>query len=146
MINKELYSKAKELGTPEELLKLAHENGMEEFGEENAKAYFDLLHKSGELSDSEIETAAGGGCAVKVNGRAMVALINECRFWRCDSCNSEKSRVPKRNGREPRAYYLSPDQLGPCYGGKHKHLCSDCYYCSYEKGAWWCNCYESNNE
>ena len=58
----ELIEKAKSAKTPEELLALAKENGVE-LTEESAKAYLDLLHpKTGELSDSELDNVAGGGC------------------------------------------------------------------------------------
>ena len=48
-MNKELLAKAKEMKTPEELMALAKENGME-MTEESAKAYFEQLNpKTGEL-------------------------------------------------------------------------------------------------
>ena len=61
-MNKELLAKAKEMKTPEELMSLAKENGIE-LTEESAKAYFDRLHpQTGELSDDELDNVAGGGC------------------------------------------------------------------------------------
>ena len=61
-MNKELLAKAKEAKAPEELLALAKENGVE-LTEESAKAYFEVIHpKAGELSDSELDNVAGGGC------------------------------------------------------------------------------------
>lgn len=42
-INKELLAKAKEMKTPEELMALAKENGVE-LTEESAAAYFDRLN------------------------------------------------------------------------------------------------------
>ena len=58
----ELIEKAKSAKTPEELMALAKENGME-LTEESAKAYLDLLHpQTGELSDDELDNVAGGGC------------------------------------------------------------------------------------
>ena len=42
-MNKELLAKAKEMKTPEELMALAKENGIE-LTEESAAAYFDRLH------------------------------------------------------------------------------------------------------
>ena len=53
-MNKELLAKAKEMKTPEELMALAKENGVE-LTEESAAAYFDRLHpQTGELSDDEV--------------------------------------------------------------------------------------------
>ena len=58
----ELIEKAKSAKTPEELMALAKENGME-LTEESAKAYLDLLHpKTGELADEELDNVSGGGC------------------------------------------------------------------------------------
>ena len=58
----ELIEKAKSAKTPEELLALAKENGME-LTEESAKAYFEQLNpKTGELADDELDNVAGGGC------------------------------------------------------------------------------------
>ena len=56
----ELIEKAKSAKTPEELLALAKENGVE-LTEESAAAYFDRLNpKTGELSDSELDNVSGG--------------------------------------------------------------------------------------
>ena len=64
-LTKELVAKAKEAKTPEELMALAKENGVE-LTEESAAAYFDRLHpQTGELSDSELDNVSGGcggGC------------------------------------------------------------------------------------
>ncbi len=57
----ELLAKAKECKSPEELLALAKENNIE-MTEEEAKAKFAELHNEGELSDDELDGAAGGGC------------------------------------------------------------------------------------
>ena len=52
-MNKELLAKAKEMKTPEELMALAKENGIE-LTEESAAAYFDRLHpQTGELRSEE---------------------------------------------------------------------------------------------
>ena len=52
-MNQELLTRAKAAKSPEELLKIAQENGMSEFTEESAKEYFELINKSGELSDGD---------------------------------------------------------------------------------------------
>ena len=81
-LNKELLAKAKEAKTPEELIALAKENGME-LTEESAKAYLDLLHpQTGELSDDEAAaaiTAAGLSfpqCITAMNGVARMTAPN----------------------------------------------------------------------
>ena len=61
-LSNELLAKARAAKSPEELLALAKENGIE-LTEEEAKAYFDRLHpQTGELSDSELDNVSGGGC------------------------------------------------------------------------------------
>ena len=58
--NKELFAKAKAAETPEALLTLAKENGIE-MTDESAAAYFERLNsKTGELSDSELDNVSGG--------------------------------------------------------------------------------------
>ena len=58
----ELIEMAKSAKTPEELMALAKENGVE-LTEESAKAYFEQLNpKTGELADEELNNVAGGGC------------------------------------------------------------------------------------
>ena len=70
--NKELFAKAKAAETPEALLTLAKENGME-MTEESAAAYFEILHpKAGELADEELNNVSGGGCR-KGDGRLVVS-------------------------------------------------------------------------
>ena len=70
--NKELFAKAKAAETPEALLTLAKENGME-MTEESAAAYFEIMHpKAGELADEELNNVSGGGCR-KGDGRLIVS-------------------------------------------------------------------------
>ena len=59
-VNKELLEKAKTAKTVEELLELAKAEGIELTAEQAAKAFAEL-NKHGELSDEELENAAGGG-------------------------------------------------------------------------------------
>ena len=58
---KELIKKAKSAKSAEELLKLAKAEGVELNAEQAAKAFAEL-NKAGELSDEELENAAGGLC------------------------------------------------------------------------------------
>lgn len=67
-MEKELILKAKGAKTPEELMALAKENGME-LTDETAKTYFAKLHPAaGELPDDELDNVAGGGCSAKDDG------------------------------------------------------------------------------
>lgn len=56
---KEQISKAKEAKTAKELQVMAKENGVK-MNEEQSMMYFDKLHKNIELSDSELNSVAGG--------------------------------------------------------------------------------------
>ncbi len=57
---------AKATKSPEELMSLAKENGLE-LSKEHADAYFEQLNASGELSDEELDNVAGGGCGPDVD-------------------------------------------------------------------------------
>lgn len=147
-MNEELLEKARAAKSPEELLALARENGMEEFTEENAKAYFEAMSESGEIADEEMDVSAGSCCAVRAHGQKMVALFNSCSHYRCGYALDLFFKVEKK-----RDVYLPEDQLEvdkymkTWDNTKHcfvryifyERQCKNCYYCSYERGAWWCN-------
>lgn len=79
-LSKELIAKAKEAKSPEELLALAKENGIE-LTEETSKAYFEQLNPpTGELADEELDNVAGGGCYSK-NGRLMTTCGYKCKHY-----------------------------------------------------------------
>ena len=59
-MNKELFAKAKEAKSAEELLALAEENNIE-ISEKDAKGFFEQINASGELADDELDSVAGGG-------------------------------------------------------------------------------------
>lgn len=60
-LNNALLEKAKAAKSPEEIIDLAKENDIS-LSVEEANAYFEQLHKTGELSDEELDSVAGGGC------------------------------------------------------------------------------------
>ncbi len=135
-MNEELLKKARGASSPEELLKLAKENGMEEFTEESAKAYFETLHRSGELSDDELENAAGG-CSS--GGRKVVTLGNVCSnydFWRCKHCLAPYQGCHCNIWKRPTSL---DDAIGVTMTANVIGTCATCGYCSYEKGTWYCN-------
>ena len=59
-LTKELVAKAKEAKTPEELMALAKEAGIDMTEESAALAFEQLNSKTGELSDSELDNVSGG--------------------------------------------------------------------------------------
>lgn len=79
-MNTELVAKAKKAKTPEELMALAKENGIE-MTEETAKTFFEQLKpKTGELSDDELDNVAGGGCYAD-DGYLMTTIGNKCKHF-----------------------------------------------------------------
>lgn len=61
-ISNELLAKASAAGSVEELLEIAKAENVELTAHE-AEKVFANMHKSGELSDDELENAAGAGCS-----------------------------------------------------------------------------------
>ena len=59
-LTKELVAKEKEAKTPEELMALAKEAGIDMTEESAALAFEQLNSKTGELSDSELDNVSGG--------------------------------------------------------------------------------------
>ena len=79
-LNKELLAKAKNAKTPEELIALANENGME-MTDETAKMYFGQLNpKMGEISDDELDNVAGGGCYAE-DGYLLTTIGHKCKYF-----------------------------------------------------------------
>jgi bacteriocin propeptide, TIGR03798 family len=121
-LNKELLAKAKNAKTPEELIALANENGME-MTEESAEAYYNLLHpQNGEVSDDELDNVAGGGC--HNGGKLVVSVMHYCDEWRCKDDGSQCD---------------IDGILVNCNTCRVAAYCFSCKYCSYEKGLWLCN-------
>ena len=123
MEQKELFEKAKEAKSAEELLSLAKENGME-LTEEEAAAYFAQLNKSGELSDEELDNVAGGGCHNK-DGRLVVTVWYSCNDFTCKKC-----------GRKNTGDHF---HIIDGYRTNYMQQCQFCKYMSYESGLWLCN-------
>ncbi len=129
-MNEEILAKARAAKSPEELLKLAQDNGMSEFNEENAKAYFEVMHHSGELSDDELEQAAGG---CKKGGRTVVTHLNSCDEFICKSCGRYMVATSDGGWAAHGAYIFGPLDC-------NKDLfCCNCKYFIYESGLWLCN-------
>lgn len=93
-MTEDLLKKACEAKSPEELLRIAHENGMTDFNEENAKAYFDMLNQHGEISEEELENAAGGcgGQGLSINCYCPFQWNGDVTFWTCSKCGKQLSK------------------------------------------------------
>ena len=71
-----LIEKAKMTKSAEELLALAKENQFELAPEEAAMVYNQLNQKSGEVSDEELDSVAGGAC--HTDGHTVVSSCLDC--------------------------------------------------------------------
>ena len=118
-LNKELLAKAKNAKTPEDLIALSNENGME-MTEESAEAYYNLLHpQNGEVSDDELDNVAGGGC--HNGGKLVVSVLHYCDEWRCKDDGSQCD---------------IDGIMVNCNTCRVAAYCFSCKYCSYENGLW----------
>ena len=115
-----MFEKAKEAKSIEELMSIAKENGME-LSKESAEAYFEEMHKSGELSDEELDNVAGGGCHKK-DGRLVVTVMYGCEHFVCRICGKTGVHV---------------HSVGNIVTAQP--ACEICKFCSWEKGLWLCN-------
>lgn len=82
---------------------------------------------------------SAGGCAVRSHNQKMVSGTNCCGHWICEMCNDSRN-ANNSFGLKPRSYYKDEEKLfRDCNNLEHGKGCANCYYCSYERGAWWCN-------
>ena len=133
-MNEELLAKAKAAGSPEELIELAKANG-KEMTAEQAASIFNSLKGSGEISDDELEYAAGG---CKSNKRRVVTLGYICPVnyggWKCKDCLAPNNVCQ---------CWLQPPDLSRKFHASIFAWCADtcstCAWCSYESGVWYCN-------
>ena len=124
-LNSELLEKAKQAGMAEELMAVAKENGVE-LTEEDAKEYFEQLHKSGELSDEELDSVAGGGCHGK-DGRLVVTGGYSCDGWEMnyDSLYDSDLQLYEKLGIDPAL--------------NRPHNCCCCKYFAEKAGIRYCD-------
>ena len=123
----EMIEKAKAAKSVDELLALAKENEIE-LTEEEAKAYFEQLNpKSGELSDEDLDSVAGGGCHAG-DGRLVVTAAYCCENWQC-TCGNTSTKVTNIG----RNYFSACTECG------NRRVCQSCAHMSYEGGKWLCN-------
>ncbi len=129
-MNQELLNKAKEAKSPEELLKIAKESGMEDFTKENAREYYDLLHQTGEMTDSELENATGGctqyyedtGKRIVTSGNLCAERHDQDRLWICKSCG----QIAALCHCYPEPSYIE-ESFG-CVTRKTKYCCGACKF------------------
>lgn len=94
----ELVEKAKQTKSAGELAALAKENGVEMTVEE-AKAYYEKLHSTGELADDELDNVSGGGCGDRNDFQwpkvGDLVRLRKSKHY-CPSCNADQVYVEMR--------------------------------------------------
>ena len=109
-MNKELLAKAKEMKTPEELMALAKESGIE-MTKEKADEYFKQLStSSGEISDEELDNVSGGCGGGYVAGRPHPQFgVGESVLYICGWLEGDRitasAKVVKRSYENDAWYY-----------------------------------------
>ena len=118
----ELLEKAKQAKSPEELISLAKESGIE-LSSEQAAAYFaKLSSEDGGLTDDELDNVSGGGCfGEDYDNRIKVSpTTHDCMYYACGIC-------------EEQAYYCKCRSMG-------EHNCGTCLHIRYDTdGVTYCN-------
>lgn len=72
-MNEDLLTKAKQAESPEALVSLAKENGIE-LTDEKAAELFSQFHQCGELSDNELSNVSGGAVCTTFPQRMLSSL------------------------------------------------------------------------
>ncbi len=109
-LTKELAAKAKEAKTPEELMALAKEAGIELTEESAASAFEQLNSKTGKLSDSELDNVSGG-CGGGYDGSrpeprfAVGESVLYIHSWLGANRITASGKVVKRNYENGAWYY-----------------------------------------
>ncbi|MDE7399062.1 MAG: hypothetical protein K2N06_05985 [Oscillospiraceae bacterium] len=134
-LTQELIEKAKQAKSAEELLSLAKENEIE-LSEIEAKAYFEQLNKSGELSDEELDNVSGGGCHTNVDGKkyTVVTSGNPCFTgqYQKNSCrNGKYIRNDNNTLRDIWGAMLAEDHNGG--------NCGNCIHLAFKGGTGYCD-------
>ena len=126
-LSKALLGKARNAENVDALQAMARENGWNMTREE-AKAYFDQMHKSGALSDEELENVTGGGC--RKNDHLVVTIRDSCPLWKCKNhpWAGATTWVGQPGGGKQRL-------ACPC---GRENICGNCHFCHYEGGLWLC--------
>lgn len=132
MTREELILKAKTAKSEEELLALAKENGME-LSEESVRAYFEQMHKTGELADDELDNVAGGWCYN--HGKPVVTVEEHHDCFECKDCEA-KGKDGGFRAVAPMQYAHFCHDLSPSLT---RNVCDNCKYIIYERGLWLCN-------
>ena len=97
----ELLEKAKQAKSPEELIALAKESGIE-LSSEQAAAYFAKLGSDdGGLTDDELDNVAGGCFGEHYDNRIKVSPTDrDCMYYACGICEEQAAHCKCRTYEE----------------------------------------------
>ncbi len=124
-MNEELIAKAKQADSPEEIMKIAEENDIE-MGKEEAEMIYKQLHTSGEVSDEELESVAGG--CTGSGGKTIVT--SACK---CFTGQFEQVKV---------GHYSDLGSVWSSFSGSGGHgekkVCGECTHLTFKNGIGYC--------
>ncbi len=123
-MNQELIEKARQAASPEEIMKIAEENDIYMVKEE-AEMIYKQLHTNSELSDEELEEAAGGGCK-GAGGKTIVTSGCKCFTGQYEQIKDDDY-----------------SDLGLAWsvfsdGGGTKKVCGECKHLEFKSGIGYC--------
>lgn len=126
MTNEELFLKAKEAKSAEDILKIAQENGLE-VSPEDAEKFILMQSAKGEVSDDTLDSVTGGAAYTVFGGYLIVTNFHECDRWQCEKCGGsrfEYTNVASDSG------YATAHKCGGYPNGCGKS-CATCQYMDY---------------
>ncbi len=124
-MNEELIAKARQASSSEEIMKIAEENDIEMCKEE-AEMIYKQLHTSGEVSDEELESVAGGGC--KGSG-GLTIVTSACK---CFNGQFEQADLSRSSDMQIMWSVFSGG------GNNTKKVCGECKHLVFKSGIGYC--------
>ena len=85
-LTSEMIEKAKAAKNTDELLEIAKENNVEMTADEAATYFAQLNPKSGELSDDDLDSVAGGACSANSDTLAIGTKVRVTSGQICNQC------------------------------------------------------------
>ena len=135
MERRELIEKARSTKSVEELLHLAKANNYP-LDDEEAKRIFAEFHKSGELSDDELDAVAGGGCASEEGGQ-LTPVTKDCP---CFTGLYQPGVIYSTGSAGTTCTVLRDDNtaLREAWACDRQNTCGSCYHLDFVGGVGYC--------
>ncbi len=123
-MNKELLEKAKKTKSVDDLVVLSRANGIS-LTREEADSYFESLHKSGEITDDELDSVSGG-CNTTVDGMTYTVVSSGCKCF-----TGEFSKIGERDTWLREKWYM--------YAADGELCCGNCVNLMFKNGLGYCS-------